>query len=82
MAYSCKTTDPSSWRGRPTEQLMQRGWRYLHRGDVITREPVMIKVTTDWLPIRCGRLEQPGYTDTECAGCALDNNKDANGLTS
>jgi hypothetical protein len=49
---------------------MQDGWRVMRRGEIITREPIMREVTTEWLPMRCGRLEQAGHVDHNCKGCA------------
>ena len=72
--YSCHSdTVGHSPRGKPTESLMQSGWRVLQRGEIVTREPVMRTVRTDWLPMTCGRLDQIGHTDSNCDGC--DNKK-------
>ena len=68
----CYTTDPTAWRGRTTTQWVQDGWRQYMRGDQMIREAVMRQVVTSWIPMRCGRLDQAGYTDNNCAGCAFD----------
>lgn len=67
--YGCNTTTKGP-RGRTTSSLMQSGWREIRRGEIVTREPVMVEVTTQWLPMRCGRLDQIGIgPDKLCAGC-------------
>lgn len=71
MTYGCHSSKvgPQS-RGEPTTVSMQDGWRYLTRGGIVTREPVMRDVTTKWLPIKCGHLKQSGRgSDPLCAGC-------------
>lgn len=71
-AGGCYTTNPADWRGRTTEQWVQDGWIVQQRGDYMTREPVMRKVTTEWIPTPCGRLDQIGHVDINCRGCAHD----------
>jgi len=71
--YSCHSDHAGlEPRGKTTESLMQSGWTYQQRGDHMTREPVMRKVVTAWIPMACGKLAQEGYTDKECAGCVHD----------
>lgn len=67
--YSCRSTDPADQRVKSEVQLMQDGWRTLRRGDIVTREPVMVEVKTDWVRKGCGSLEQVGWEDTNCRGC-------------
>jgi hypothetical protein len=71
----CWTDDPAKVRGRTTTSLMQDGYAVYHRGDHITREPVMRQVTTEWLPMACGDLPQVGRVDVNCRGCAHDKAK-------
>lgn len=67
--YGCNTQAQGP-RGRTTSSLMQSGWREIRRGEIVTREPVMVPVTTEWLPMKCGRLEQIGVgPDKLCTGC-------------
>lgn len=50
-------------RGASTTICVQDGWNY--NG---TRR--MIAVTKDWLPMKCGHIEQAGLgPDPLCAGC-------------
>jgi hypothetical protein len=57
-------------RGRTTTSLMQSGWRLIQRGEVMTREPVMVPITTEWKPMKCGVREQAGLgPDPWCEGC-------------
>lgn len=74
--YSCHSdrAGPEP-RGRPTELLVQDGWRVMRRGDCIVREAVMVKLRSEWLPMKCGALKQEGYTDENCCGCT--NNQEA-----
>lgn len=67
--YSCWTDDPNKPRGGTKESWMQNGWRYLHRGTFVTREPVMVRIRTEFLEMKCGALKQEGYTDLNCIGC-------------
>lgn len=66
----CHTTDPTHWHGRTVEQWVQDGWRMRRDGDQMIREPVMVKVRTDWLPRSCGVVEQAGFHDNGCDGCS------------
>lgn len=68
--YSCHSdrAGPEP-RGRPTEMMVQDGWRVLQRGDCIVREAVMVKVRTSWIAMACGALKQVGYVDHNCVGC-------------
>lgn len=67
--YGCNTATRGP-RGRTTTSLMQDGWRVIRRGDIVTREPVMVEVKTEWLPMTCGKLKQAGVgPDRLCAGC-------------
>jgi hypothetical protein len=36
--------------------LVQAGWRTLQRGDILTREPVMIEIRTPWQLQHCGAM--------------------------
>lgn len=57
-------------RGRTRTATFQSGWRAVRRGDILTREPIMIEVETPWLPKPCGHIEQPRRgSDPACAGC-------------
>jgi hypothetical protein len=57
-------------RGRARKAWFQSGWRVLQRGDIVTRDPVMVEIETPWLPKTCGHIEQPGLgSDPACAGC-------------
>lgn len=67
--YSCHSdTSGTAPRGRPSESWVQEGWRTIQR-DVPTREPIMVKVRTDWAAMDCGALQQAGYADLNCVGC-------------
>jgi hypothetical protein len=58
-------------RGRTRTTWVQDGWRTLTRGEIVTREPVMVQVTTPWIPQNCGHMLQPGLPpDPNCKGCA------------
>lgn len=73
--YGCNTINKGP-RGRTTTSLMQDGWRVTHRGDIVTREPVMVEVKTEWLPMTCGKLKQAGMgRDRLCAGCENEANE-------
>jgi hypothetical protein len=57
-------------RGKPRKAWFQNGWRVLQRGDIVTREPVMVEVVTHWIERTCGHIEQPFRgSDPACAGC-------------
>lgn len=46
----------------------------MRRGEDLIREPVMVAVTTNWLPMKCGHIRQAGKgKDQLCEGCANDN---------
>lgn len=54
-------------RGGYWRAYVQTGWKYHGQ----TREPVMKWIEKEWLPIKCGHIEQPGKgPDPLCAGCA------------
>jgi len=38
-------------RGQAGPLLVQDSWRLTKRGDRLTREPIMVDVTTPWLPV-------------------------------
>lgn len=69
MTYSCKrTTGP---RGRTTTITVQDGYDTLRVGKVFVRVPHMVEVVTEWLPMRCGALQQQGLPrDPNCEGCS------------
>lgn len=56
--------DPNKYT-RPT--MMQSGWRYIQRGDVMTREPIMVEVPAGWRLQKCGALDKDRVA--QCAGC-------------
>ena len=66
--YGCHSdklgTEP---RGRNTTSLMQDGWRWFVRKGETTREPIMVAVTSQWIPRACGHNENA--SDPACTGC-------------
>lgn len=56
--------DPEKYT-RPV--MVQSGWRDIQRGDVMTREPVMMEIVTPWQLKRCGALEKDRVA--QCKGC-------------
>jgi hypothetical protein len=70
--YSCYATDPTDQRIKSDTILMQSGWAYQQRGDHMTREPVMVPVTTPWARRTCGKIPQANFRDTNCIGCIHD----------
>lgn len=73
--YGCNTQTQGP-RGRTTSSLMQSGWREIRRGEIVTREPVMVEVKTEWIPMTCGKLKQAGVgRDRLCAGCENEANE-------
>lgn len=67
--YSCFSTNPSDQRIKSDTYMVQDGWRELRRGEIVTREPIMVEVTTDWKRRTCGVEPQAGWTDGNCRGC-------------
>ena len=65
--YGCHTTEPDNPRSRATPQRVQDGYRVMQRGEIVTREPVIRRIESTWLPIHCGHLLRG--TDPECTGC-------------
>lgn len=60
-------------RGRTRTAWVQDGWRTLQRGEITTREPVMIEVTTKWNPLGCGHVVESGRgADPQCDGCVWE----------
>lgn len=47
--------------------LVQDGWRTIRRGDILTREPVMVEHVTDWVRKTCGALDKDRIE--QCRGC-------------
>lgn len=71
--YSCYTTDPEKMHGGRHEYTFQDGYMDInHSVFGRLRVPRLVQRITEWLPIQCGKLEQVGYTDLNCAGCALN----------
>lgn len=56
--------DPEKYT-RPA--MVQSGWRDIQRGDVMTREPVMVEIVTPWQLQKCGALEKDRVA--QCEGC-------------
>lgn len=46
---------------------VQAGWRDIQRGDVMTREPVMMEIVTPWQLQKCGALDKDRVK--QCEGC-------------
>jgi len=46
---------------------VQSGWREIQRGDVMTREPVMVEIVTPWQLQKCGALDKDRVA--QCEGC-------------
>ena len=66
--YGCHTTEPDNPRGRPNEITVQDG--YFESGDgefPKTRTPKFVKITSEWLPRKCGHILR--ITDPACTGC-------------
>lgn len=51
------TCDKDPWK-YASPVTVQSGWRYSLRGDVMTREPVMVAIYPKWQLQRCGALEK------------------------
>jgi len=65
IKYGCNTQG-SGPRGKTTRTLAQDGWTVVRN----VRQPVMVEVETEWLPMRCGKLQQAGLgRDKMCEGC-------------
>lgn len=65
IKYGCNTQDRGP-RGKTTLALAQDGWTVVRN----VRQPVMVEVETEWLPMQCGKLQQAGMgRDKMCAGC-------------
>ena len=76
MKAGCNTQSRGP-RSQPVPLLVADGYRLIQRGDILTREPIMKVVTTQWktehadgTPLKCGyiRIEGGGQID-RCAGC-------------
>lgn len=60
-------------RGRSRTAWMQDGWRVITRGEIVTREPIMVQTMTDWKKMGCGHVVEPWRRpDRQCQGCAWD----------
>lgn len=72
--YGCHSdkigTEP---RGMVRVTWVQGGWRTLVRGEIVTREPVMVEVETQWNPVICGHIIENGRgPDDACKGCVRE----------
>ena len=47
--------------------LVQDGWRTIQRGDILTREPIMVEHLTNWVRKTCGALDKDRVE--QCRGC-------------
>lgn len=47
--------------------MVQSGWRDIRRGDVMTREAIMVEIVTPWQLRKCGALEKDRVA--QCVGC-------------
>lgn len=70
--YSCYSTDPNDKRIKSETMLMQDGWRVMHRGEIVTREPVMKQYPVKFKRTTCGVEPQAGFVDGNCRGCVHD----------
>lgn len=63
--YSCHSRNVGSGpRGETVQWEFQAGWAEDGRR-------VMVKGATEWKPMLCGHIEQPGIgSDPHCEGCA------------
>lgn len=69
--YGCHTDKVGPGpRGCTRKAWVQDGWRTIRRGEIVTREPIMVEVETKWNSVACGHLMSAGQqSDPACAGC-------------
>jgi len=72
MVLGCHSTVAGAGpRGRTRTTWVQKGWRTLQRVGIVTREPIMVEITTEWNPLGCGRLIDGSIKSgaEACIGC-------------